>query len=249
MTADYANMSDDFFVNVELQSTLGLPRGREAVLHLCETVQKRFGEMTNLHRRETGEYVLEGDRSSGSYRWLELQSHRLAAGYFNPRDVEDAFELHRWLLESSIYFLGVSPLDVEALDVLFGFNMDYRGNRDAIVSRALFSGSPLDAMTSDLSAQIIECEPNVVVSLDEDCYLQARLSVETRCNDFQVRTGQYDNEPISVYFTVRRYPPPGRIIDLKQAYEEQRDLCEDLVRRTIAPNIIAPIAATIASAQ
>lgn len=249
MTADYANISDDFFVNVELQSALGLPRGREAVLHLCETVQKRFPAMTNLHQRDSGEYVLEGDREGGSYRWLELQSHRLAAGYFNPRDVEDAFELHRWLLESSIYFLGVSPLDVEALDVVFGFNMDYMGNRDAIVSQALLSGSPLEAMTSDLSGQVTECEPNVVVSLDEDCYLQARLAIETRCSTYQVRTGQYDSDPISVYFTIRRYPRAGQVMDLKQAYDEQRDICEDLVRRTIAPNVIAPIAATIASTQ
>jgi len=247
MTPDYANMSDDFFVNVELQSTLGLPRGRESVLHLCETVQKRFPSMTNLHQRDTGEYVLEGDREGGSYRWLELQSHRLAVGYFNPPDVEDAFELHRWMLESSIYFLGVSPLDVEALDVLFGFNMDYAGNRDAIVCRALHSGSPLEAMASDLPAQVTECEPNLVVSLDEDCYLQARLAVETRCSTYQVRTGQYDSEPISVYFTVRRHPRPGEVMDLKQAYDEQRSICEDLVRRNIAPNIIAPIAATIAA--
>ena len=248
MITDYSSITDDFFINVDLQTTLALPRGRESVLHLCETVQKRFPSMTNLYQRDGGAFVLEGDREGGSYRWLELQSHRLTAGYFNPADVDDAFDLHRWLLESSIYFLGVSPLDVEALDVLFGFNMDYKGNRDAIVAHALLAGSPLDAMASEITSQATECEPNMVISLDEDCYMQARLSVETRCNSYQIRTGQYDNEPISVYFTVRRYPRPGEVIELKTSYNEQLALCEDLLARAVVPNVVTPIAAAIASA-
>ena len=249
MTSDYANITDDFFVNVDLQTALPLPQSRESVLHLCETVQKHFPTMTNLYQREGGEYVLEGDRDSGSYRWLELQSHRLSAGYFNPPQLDDAFALHRWVLDSSIYFLGVSPLDIEALDVLFGFNMDYKGNRDAIVARAVLAGSPLETMASELSTRTTECEPSIVVCLDEDCYTQARLSMETRCGSFQVRTGQYDDEPISVYFTVRRHARPGEVIDLKPSYERQRRMCEDLVNRAVIPNVVEPIAAAIASAS
>jgi hypothetical protein len=248
MMAEYAGITDDFFTNVDLQTTLALPRSRESVLHLCETVQKQFPTMTNLYQRDGGEHVLEGDRESGSYRWLELQARHLSAGYFNPPQLADAFGLHRWVLDSSIYFLGVSPLDVEALDVLFGFNMDYKGNRDAIVARALLAGSPLDAMASELSTRTTECEPNLVIALDEDCYMQARISVETRCNNYQVRTGEYDSEPISVYFTVRRYPRPGEVIDLKQSYDQQRRMCEDLVGRVVIPHIIEPITDAIASA-
>ena len=245
---DYAGITDDFFVNVDLQTTLALPTSRESVLHLCETVQKQFASMTNLYHRDSGEYVLEGDRESGTYRWLELQSHRLSAGYFNPPKLSDAFDLHRWVLESSIYFLGVSPLDVEAMDVLFGFNMDYKGNRDAIIAQALLAGSPLDAMASEVSLRTIECEPSIVMSLDEECAMQARMSIETRCSNDQVRTGQYDNEPISVYFTVRRYPQPSEIIDLKQSYDVQRQACEDLICRAVIPHVIEPIVAAIASA-
>lgn len=249
MTADYAGITDDFFINVDLQTTLALPRSRESILHLCETVQKQYPTMTTFYQRDGGEYVLEGDRESGCYRWLGLESHRLSAGYFNPPQLSDAFGLHRWLIDSSVYFLGVSPLDVEALDVLFGFHMDYKGNRDAIVARALLAGSPLEAITSEMSPRAVECEPNFVVALDEGCYMQARLSVETRCSNHQVRTGQYDDEPISIYVAVRRYPRPGEIIDLKESYDEQRRTCEDLVERVVVPHVIEPLAAAIASAR
>ncbi|HUS92295.1 MAG TPA: hypothetical protein VM695_10620 [Phycisphaerae bacterium] len=249
MDADFSNLADDFFVNLSLQTTLPLPRSRETVLSYFEAVQKRFPTMASFYQREGGEYVLEGDREAGSYRWLELQTHQLSAGHFNPPDVAEAYELHEWLLDRCVYFLGISGLDVEALDVMFGFNMDFRGNRDAIVADALLGGSPLMAMLGEPSVRALECEPNFVVSLDEDCYVQARLSVETRSSSYQVRTGQYDDEPISVYFTVRRYPSPGGVMNLAEAFAAQAEACEDLVSRIVVPHVIQPIAAAIASSR
>lgn len=247
MALDFSTVSDDFFVNISLQTTLDMPENRETILHFCEAVQKEFPEMTCFYRRETGEYVLEGDRESGVYPWMELQPRRLAAGSFNPSELAAAFRLHRWLLERSVYYLGMSGLDVESLDVLFGFNLDFQGNRDAVVGDVLLGASPLAALAMEGTGKTVECEPAVVIGLDEDCYLQGRLWVETHSSTFQVRTGRYDSEPISVYFAVRRYPRPGEVIDPCKSYEQQCRQCEDLAERIIVPQIIQPLAAAIAA--
>ena len=246
---DFSNVADEFFVNLNLQTTLALPSGRETVLHFFEAVQKEFTEMTSFFQRETGEFVLEGNRDGGWYRWLELQNHRLSAGFFNPPSLAEAYRLHTWLLDRSVYFLGVSGMDVECLDVMFGFNMDFQGNRDAIVGQALLGNSPLAALANEANTKTIECEPNMVIALDDECYLQARLSLETRSSSFQVRTGQYDDEPISVYFTVRKYPQPGMLISLKESFVTQCRFCEDLAERIVVPQIIQPIASAIAAAE
>jgi len=248
MSTDFTTVADDFFVNVSIQTTMSMPESRESILHFCEAVQKEFPDMTCFYQRDTGEYVLEGDRDAGSYRWLELQARRLSAGVFNPPSPAMAYQLHRWLIDRSLYFLGMSGLDVDCLDVMFGFNMDFQGNRDAIVADALYGGSAMGAIASLGSSVPVECEPSMVIALDENCYLQARLSVETRSSSYQVRTGKYDEEPISVYFTVRRYPQPGRLMQLKPAYDEQIQICEELADRMIVPNIIKPITTAIASA-
>ncbi len=249
MALDFNGVADDFFVNLSVQTTLDLPNSRETILHFCEAVQKEFNDMTNFFQREGGDFVLEADHESGSYPWVELQSHRIAAGYFNPPDLETAYHLHRWLLDRSVYFLGVSPLDVECLDVLLGFNLDFQGNRDAIIADALFGNSPVAALLLDPSVRPLECEPNLVIALDEECATQARLSIETRSNSYQVRTGQYEPEPISVYFTVRRYPSPGKVLDLDATFRRQCEMCEDLTWRVVIPNVIEPIAAAISSAE
>jgi len=249
MHTDFGNIADDFFVNLNLQTTLPLPRSRETVLSYFEAVQKQFPGMASFYQRDGGEYVLEGDRESGTYRWMELQTHQLSAGYFNPGRLGDAYHLHQWLLERCVYFLGISGLDVEALDVMFGFNLDYRGNRDAIVADALLAGSPLALLASEVGVRAVEFEPSLVVALDEGCYLQARLSLETRSSSYQVRTGQYEDEPISVYFTMRRYPATGTLIKLAESFATQADACEELASRVVVPSVIQPIAAAIASSQ
>ena len=249
MDADLLNLTDDFFVNLSLQTTLPLPRSRETVLQFYEAVQKHFPAMRSFYQREGGEYVLEGDRESGSYQWAELQVHQLSAGYFNPTSLKDAYHLHSWLLERCVYFLGVSGLDVETLDVMFGFNLDYRGNRDQLVAEALLSGSSLASMVNDPTVRAVETEPSLVVALDEQCHMQARLSLETRSSSYQVRTGQYEEEPISVYFTVRRYPSPTNIINLTESFAHQCDACEEMASRVIVPNVIRPILTAIASGQ
>ena len=249
MTFDFNNIADDFFVNMNLQTTLELPRSRESVLHFCDAVRKEFPAMANFYRRDNGDFALEGDRESSAYRWLELQQRGMTGGYFNPPDPAEAFNQHRWLLDRSTYFLDVSGLDVECVDILFGFNMNFCGNRDAIVFEALLAEAPLAALATEGGAKVIECEPNMVLTLDEECSLQARLSIETRCSSYQVRTGRYENEPVSVYFTVRRYPHPGEVIDFAESFDAQCTTCEELAWRMLVPNVVAPITAAIARAQ
>lgn len=249
MPTEFGDEADDFFVNLNLQTNLSLPTSRETVLHFCEAVQKEFPEMTSFYARDGGEYVLEGSRDTGSYRWMEIHAKRLSAGYFNPPTMKDAYRMQRWLLDRSTYYLGVSGLDVECLDVLFGFNFDYTGNRDAIVTQALLGNSPVSLFMSQPSTHPLECEPNLTVALDDECCLQARLSLETRSSSYQVRTGNYENDPITVYLTIRKYPLQGEVMDLQKAFTNNQEVCEDYTRRFIIPHVIDPIAAAIASAH
>ncbi|MDP6636158.1 MAG: hypothetical protein QGG42_14760 [Phycisphaerae bacterium] len=244
---DFSTGADDFFVNVNLQTNLALPSNRETLLQFYEAIQREFPSMTQLYQRESGESVLEANREQGHYLWMELHNNRLTGGNFNPQTADDIYRLHHWLLEHSVYFLGIGGLDVELLDVMFGFNLDYNGNRDEIVAESIIGDSALGALASENNTRCLECEPSMVIALDDDCYLQARISLETRSSDYQVRTGRYDSEPISVYLTVRRMPTPGKIMNMTESLTEQSAICEDICRRIVIPKIVRPIAVAIAS--
>lgn len=249
MMDNYDAFCDDFFVNLDLQTSLPLPTARETILQFCEICQKQFPDMRAFYRRESGEFVLEGDRERGSYRWLELEARRLSSGYFNPSSIAEALAQHRWLLDRCTYFLGISHLDIECLDVVFGFNLDYQGNRDGIVAQALLAGSPLACLVEEEGYTPLGAEPSCIVGLDAECYTQARLTVETRSSSYQVRTGVYDDEPISVYLTVRGYPAPTKNFEMQAAYNAQAEQARDLSDRIIIPKIVQPIATAIATGR
>jgi hypothetical protein len=86
-------------------------------------------------------------------------------------------------------------------------------------------------------------------TLDDTFRLQCRLSVETRTNAFQIRTGQFPEAPISVYFTLRQYWGRQPYKTFGESYTHQRKLCQELVEAHIVEGVIRPLAQAIAAKQ
>ena len=202
---DYASLADDYYVNMTLNTEMALPAGRETILGFFERVQKKYPTLRNFYTRENGDFVLEEDKDQIQQRWVSLEPRRICSGHINPDQPEQSVEQHALLLQLVPYMLSVSPLDCEALDYMMGFDFSYRGNHDALVAEALGFSPALDGLLNVSGAQLLNYEPSITISLDETCRRQARLMIETRTNAYQVRRGEFPEEQISVYFTVRQY--------------------------------------------
>ena len=246
-TNPYASFCQDFYVNLRLNTQLNLPHNRETVLHFFERIQKEYPAMTQFRRHESGDFNLEEDRREGSYRWTRLEARRLAAGYVNPSNLEDPLKMHRFLLELAPYHLGISPLEIEHLEVLFGFDLAYRGNHDDVVVESLFADSPLACLLEEPDARAVDAQPSIAVSLSEDCRLQARVEILTRTDNYQVRTGDYAEDEISVYLTLRRYWGDRPKEGLEKIFQEMFERADALASSRIVPRILRPISSAISS--
>ena len=133
----YSSLCDDFYINMNLGTEMELPANRETVLHFFERIQKTYPSMRNFYSRDRGDFVLEEDKDRGNYRWCTIEPRRVCSGQVNPDSIDGAMEQHRLVLELAPYLLSVSPLDCEALDLLFGFDFTYRGNHNQLVAEAL----------------------------------------------------------------------------------------------------------------
>ncbi len=94
---DLNNLSDDYYVNMVLQTEMDLPQSRETLLHYFEQMQKRFSANSRFFARDKGDHVLEEDREGGAYRWTSVEAKRLQSGFVNPIHL-------RWLLNSTRTF-------------------------------------------------------------------------------------------------------------------------------------------------
>jgi len=241
----YSSLCDDFYINMNLSTEMELPNNRETILHFFERLQKSYPTMRSFYCRDRGDIVLEEDKEQGSYRWCTIESRRVCSGHVNPEDVRSALDQHRLVLELAPYTLSVSPLDCEALDLLYGFDFTYRGNHNQLVAEALGVPPALERLLDISGATVINHEPSVTIALDEDCRLQCRVSVETRTNAYQIRTGDFPEEQLSVYVTARQYGSlaPGR--SFSETLDRLAEICQDILDHHVIDHVLRPLARTI----
>lgn len=242
----YHSYCDDYYVNMNLNTEMELPQTRETVLHFFEQVKKSYPAMRNFYGRERGEFVLEEDKDGGSYRWASVESRRVSSGFVNPTSVEDALKQHAFVLDLIPYTLSISPLDCESLNVMYGFDYTYRGNHNQLLVDALGVVPAFEKMTEIPGATILANEPSIQFAMDEDCRLQCRLSIETRTSAFHVRTSEFPEEQLSVYFTARRYGSLNTGETFVTAMQKLADVCREIVDNYIVENVLRPLQQTIA---
>lgn len=247
MSGQYSPFCDDFYLNMRLGSQMNLPNGRETVLHVFERIQKTFPTMTRFRKSDSGDISLEEERQNNKYRWASIESRRLACGYVNPDSVEEAVKLHVLMLQIAPYHVGISPIEIDYLDVLFGFDIAYSGNHDEIVAESLMRDSPLACLMEESAAQPVNFQPSMTVALSEDCRLQARIDVVTRTSSYQVRTGNYNGEAVSVYLTVRRYWGDAPAAAMEEIFGEMTHRCDQLAANYVVPRVLKPLSEAIAS--
>jgi len=247
MSHPFAAFCEDFYINMRLGSQLNLPHNRETLLHFFERIQKSFPRMTRFRKNENGELNLEEDRSGDSYRWASIEAKRLSSGHVNPPSVEEALKLHNLMLEQAPYQLGISAVEIDYLDVLFGFDLAFSGNHDEVIAESLFADSPLTCLAEEQEARAVDFQPTVTVALSEDCRLQARIDIVTRTNSYQVRTGDYSDDVISVYLILRRYWGDRPREPMETLLSQMAERADALCHAHILPKVLKPISAAISS--
>src|SRR5262249_5915375 len=125
----------------------------------------------------------------------------------------------------------------------------FGGKRGGVVAGALGMNTTLESLMQMQGTRVINYEPSLMLAMDDNCRLQCRLAVETRTNAYQIRTGQFPEAPISVYFTVRQYWGRQAVKDFNESYRNQRRICQELTDSHIIPGVVRPLAQTIAAKQ
>lgn len=243
----FSSMCDDFYLTCYLNTELELPNNRDTLLHYFEQVGKAYPKMTNFYMREPNEHVLEEDKDQGTYRWMTLEPRRIASGYFNPPSLDDCHGQNEMMLDLAPPILSVSTLDCEALDVMFGFDLAYKGNHDEVVGEAFAREGRFEGLLGVSGAKVVDYEPTITLALDEACKLQCRVSIVTRSNSYQIRTQQFGEEAISVYFTIRQYWGIGNAMTFQESYRKQFEIGMELVGEHVMPQIVVPLCEAISA--
>lgn len=243
MATSFGALCTDFYINQKLMLKMDLPTERETLLHFFDQVRKTYPGMTRF-RRYDGELSLESSKREVEYTWLTLRQGSIRTGHVNPQSMEDAYRFHKQILEVTPYYLTISPLDIDYLELMFGFDIECKGNHDEVVHEALFADSPLGELLKPVDApdaKIIDAQPVFGMSLSDDGQLQAYFEVKTRRRSRRGSGRRYSQEPISLFVTLRRYGPIDKLDDLKDLSTLLAQHCETFAIDRLIPNLLNPI--------
>lgn len=233
----------DFYINQKMSLKLDLPTARETVLDMFDRVRREQPRMERF-RRYDDELALESPEEAGRYAWLALGRTAIRSGSVNPEVMEDAYGLHRLILEVAPYFLSISPLDMDCLELMYGVDLEADRNRNEVVFDALLAGSPLrDLVAGD--EPLVDVQPFIGLALEPDCSRQAFVEIKTRTRTPEIASGRFDHEPISVYLTIRSHGPFRSIEDLAAAFAELAADGERLLSDRLLPCVIQPLRAAL----
>lgn len=240
MSTSFGALCTDFYVNQKLSLKMDLPSARETVLDLFDRVRREFPEMDRF-RRYDGELALEAPDHTSQYSWLALRRTNMRSGWVNPESLEQAYKLHRLVLEIAPYFLSISPLDIEFLELVFGFDLRAERNRNEVVFDALLADSPLAALVDAQGEAVIEAQPFLGFAINTRCDVQAYVEIKTRTRTAEIAADRFDDQPISVYLTVRQYGSLKTIDDVKSAFGALAGHVERLAEERVLPHVVLPL--------
>jgi len=244
MTTSFGALCTDFFINQKLAVKMELPGDRETVMHMFDRVRAEMPAMSRF-KRFADELALESPRREGEYQWLALRAQSVRSGHVNPRSMPDGYRLHRLIAETCPFFLTISPLDVDHLELTFGFDLECKANHHQIVREALLGDSGLAALVDLPGARPLDVQPVIGVALDTASDLHAFFEVKTRTSLAQVRADRYRTEPISIFLTVRKNGPIQKIDELPGILDELIGQCEQLATGCVIPQLVHPISRAI----
>jgi hypothetical protein len=179
---------------------------------------------------------------------VRIESDCLRFGHFAPPEVDAARKFGHLVLTQAPYYLTFSDLDYDHLELVYGFDLEYRGNHDQLVAETLHGEGLASALLGAPQAKhVIDAQPYFGIALTPECDLQAYVEVKSRTSTFEVRGQSYESQPISVFLTIRKYwgveVPPS----LDAALATLFDIADELAAERIVPSFVNPLAAAIAS--
>jgi hypothetical protein len=232
-----AALCSDVYVNQRMALTMDLPSRREAVLDLFDRVRRECPTLTAL-RRYDDEFALEteGDERHGA--WISLQRTSVRSGMVNPADLREPYHLHRVVLRNAPCYLSITPLDVESIDLVFGFDLAVPPAKgDEVVFDTFLDASPLAGLVTD-GDLLVDVQPMLAFQLDGDPGTCAIVEIRTRPMG---ATAPLVGGPLSVYLTVRRRGPFKSLDQFDEVFGSLAGWAERLAEDRVIPQVVAPL--------
>jgi len=220
--------------------SVDLPQVKESASELFDRIKREIPEFERI-RTFDDEVALETAEIDGRYQWIGVRPRQIGSGSVNPEQIESAYDLHKLILELAPYYLSISALQIEFVELVFGFDLPAQENRNAVVMQSLYGQSPLASLADAGVEPLLDVQPRIGFALNEACDLQAFVEVKTRTSAAEAATQIFQDEPITVFLTVRRNGPLEGVEEFATTFGRLAGHIEHIAEQRVIPDIVIPL--------
>ena len=102
-------------------------------------------------------------------------------------------------------------------------------------------------LNHDSVQHTIDVQPFLGLALNESCDTQVYLEIKSRTSTYEVRTGQYEPQPLSIFLILRRYWGFSEGESLLDAHRTLIEQASEWAEDRVVPHVVNPLATAIAS--
>ena len=126
-------------------------------------------------------------------------------------------------------------------ELIFGFDLPAQENRNAVVMQSLLANTPLASLADEGMETLLDVQPRIGFALNEACDLQAFVEVKTRTTAAEAATQVFQDEPISVFLTVRRNGPLHSVDEFVSTFGRLAGHIEHIAEHRVIPDVVIPL--------
>jgi hypothetical protein len=105
----------------------------------------------------------------------------------------------------------------------------------------LLANTPLASLADESMEPLLDVQPRIGFALNEACDLQAFVEIKTRTTAVEAATQVFENEPISVYLTIRKNGPIQALEELESTFSRLAGHIEHIAEHRVVPDIVVPL--------
>ena len=101
--------------------------------------------------------------------------------------------------------------------------------------------TPFASLVDPEGEPLLDVQPRLGFALNESCDLQAFIEVKTRTSAAEAASQFYQDEPISVFLTVRRNGPLGNEEEFINTFGTLAGHIEHIAEHRVIPDVVVPL--------
>ena len=228
-------------INFGVKSSRKIDVDSESFWRFAEDVSKRVPSLTKVDAdEENGTLTLFESGGSSRVREIRVEPNGIQCAAGSEVQDDEQLSFMREVAVAAEVF-DIPKLSLEHVDLRYIFRITHHGNHHDLIASVLWAGGPLKHFRDALETPFISVDTDLSIEVPghEDVHLA--LTTKPRTSLREVRTGNYDGDPLDIGCGVVRFGGFATMPSFDAMLEEFENIWTSQLEEYVMKYVVQPL--------